>query len=588
MNWDGATLAAVVDDLRRRRGDSTAVEVKSAAGGCPRLAETICAFANMPEGGTIVLGLDESRGFAPSGLTDVAALEQGVASQARDSVVPPVQCDFQVMSIEGQDLVIAHVSGLPLADRPARVRGKAYLRQADGDYVMSEQEIAQIELQKTQAIHRTHPDRQVVEGVSPEDLDADLTRAYVAEARAGSRRLAQLAPDEILRRTGVTSAEGGVTLAGLYALGTYPQEQHPELSITAAVQLPDSAEGRTRDLVHLTGPLPELLDDAMEWVRRNTRSTMGYDERGHGYDRPEVPMRAVREVVANALVHRNLDGVTDSKRVEIRLRDDRLIVTSPGGLWGVSEDQLGQPDGKSAVNTTLYEICKRLRLGDGSRVIEGEGGGIREAMEALRSAGLRPLKFRDSGVRFTVQVSRHTLLGDDDIQWLAELGLMDELTSEQRAMLADMRHGGEWTNQRVRQEFPPTDSLVARQLLQDLVERELVEALGERGGTRYRLASVVAGSRVAQEVLPLLDEPNEVVRNVRESTPRAQVWQALATPMTFRELISHVGLTESQVRYALTSLREQGRVVMEGSRGQRYASYRRVEEGEDPSAGQDV
>ena len=61
---------------------------------------------------------------------------------------------------------------------------------------------------------------------------------------------------------------------------------------------------------------------------------MGYDDRGHGVDVTEIPMRAVREIVANALVHRNLDAITDSKRVEIRLLQDRLVVTSPGGLWG--------------------------------------------------------------------------------------------------------------------------------------------------------------------------------------------------------------------------------------------------------------
>lgn len=50
----------------------------------------------------------------------------------------------------------------------------------------------------------------------------------------------------------------------------------------------------------------------MAWVVRNTRTAMGYDDRGHGVDRTELPMRAIREIVANALVHRNLDAITDS------------------------------------------------------------------------------------------------------------------------------------------------------------------------------------------------------------------------------------------------------------------------------------
>ena len=117
------------------------------------------------------------------------------------------------------------------------------------------------------------------------------------------------------------------------------------------------------------------------------------------------PLRAVRELIANALVHRNLDAATDTKRVEIRIGEDKLVITSPGGLEGVSEHQLGQPDGKSAVNPHLYDISRSLRTSNGARVIEGEGGGIREVQEAVAQAGLPPPVFRDFGTRFTAILS---------------------------------------------------------------------------------------------------------------------------------------------------------------------------------------
>ncbi|MFT4165685.1 MAG: ATP-binding protein [Microlunatus sp.] len=62
-----------------------------------------------------------------------------------------------------------------------------------------------------------------------------------------------------------------------------------------------------------------------------------------------------------------------------------------------SESRLGRPGAKSAVNPVLYDICKFVRMPDASRVIEGEGGGIREAITALTSAGLRPPRFIDTG-----------------------------------------------------------------------------------------------------------------------------------------------------------------------------------------------
>lgn len=77
---------------------------------------------------------------------------------------------------------------------------------------------------------------------------------------------------------------GNLTLAGLYALGNAPQSWSPSVG-AAAVQLADRGGGpRTRDLIHCAGPIPDLLADTMERVERNTRSTMGHDERGRGVD----------------------------------------------------------------------------------------------------------------------------------------------------------------------------------------------------------------------------------------------------------------------------------------------------------------
>ncbi|MDR1264575.1 MAG: hypothetical protein LBK42_03155 [Propionibacteriaceae bacterium] len=46
MSWSAGEIAALLQNLRRRGGDSTLVEVKTAAGGPPRLAESLCAFGN--------------------------------------------------------------------------------------------------------------------------------------------------------------------------------------------------------------------------------------------------------------------------------------------------------------------------------------------------------------------------------------------------------------------------------------------------------------------------------------------------------------------------------------------------------------
>lgn len=59
-------LSGLAAELRVSGGDNTSIEVKAAAGGLPEsLTSTLCALANMPGGGTIILGLDERTGFHP-------------------------------------------------------------------------------------------------------------------------------------------------------------------------------------------------------------------------------------------------------------------------------------------------------------------------------------------------------------------------------------------------------------------------------------------------------------------------------------------------------------------------------------------
>lgn len=233
-----------------------------------------------------------------------------------------------------------------------------------------------------------------------------------------------------------------------------PQQFNPSLSITCAVRLSRTVGARTRDLVHLDGPISAMPDDAMARVVRNTRTVMGYDQRGQGRDVTELPIQAVREIVANALVHRTLALLMNSKRVEIRLLDDRLVVTSPGGLWGVGEAQLGRPGGTSAVTpaSTTCAGTPGWPTAPASSRVRVAAASPRRSPRCVRP-GCGP-HGSSTGVSFTVPISRHTLLDEDDLGWLSTLPGGPALTSEQRAVLVGMRHGHEWTNGLVPRHFP--------------------------------------------------------------------------------------------------------------------------------------
>lgn len=432
MKWTESHLEAVLDEMRARQGDTTSIEVKRAAGGLPQLSDTICAFANMPNGGVIILGVDEADGdFAVTGLRDVAEIESGLVSVAREAVFPSPQIVTQSLMVDSAKVLVAQVVPLRIVDRPARVEGRAYLRQSDGDYVMQEHELRMIEVAKLHVDEQIGYDAQPARGRGADELVPELVEEFVTTARERDSRLRGRTESEVLKRTSVLTADGEPTVAGLYALGDYPQGHYPSLTVTAAVQLP-GGDGlpRNRNLEDFTGPIPVLLESLMQWVRRNLDTVRRYRPDGNMEAISELPLSAVRELLSNALVHRDLGPNTlgVGKGIQVRLTSRALFIQSPGGLRGVGLEQLeSEEHAQAAVNQRLYQITKKLTTSDGSSIIEGEGGGIREVFRASQERGLARPQLIDTGVQFKALLWRPFREGTLG-------GVTDRVTSQEPGM----------------------------------------------------------------------------------------------------------------------------------------------------------
>jgi len=391
--------------LRLAGGDTARIEVKSAAGGLPdAVVSTLSALANLPGGGVLILGLDEASGFRPVGLADPNALKQGLGSRAR-MFTPPIRLDIQDAQVGGKPVVIAEVAECDVSAKPCVVTssGRAYLRSHDGDY-----ELSPLEVQGFLAGRSApHTDRQAVPGTSADDLDPELVAAWrgslASRGRAGLRRYLGDQP-ELLRRAGVTTSGGELTIAGLIALGAYPQQFFPRLVVQVAV-MTGRAGQRARNAQVMDGPIPVMLDSTMEWLAANTGTTIEEQANGHLRDVPDYPLVALRELVANALVHRDLAAWAEGQAVEIRVSDSKLIITNPGGLYGITADRLGREHVTSARNQTLVGICQDVRTLGGERIIEALASGLPMVTQELADAALPPAQFFDAGIRFTVMLT---------------------------------------------------------------------------------------------------------------------------------------------------------------------------------------
>ncbi len=328
-------------------------------------------------------------------------------------------------------------------------------------------------------------DGQVVAGSCREDLDEELVSRYIAAVRETTPRLVNENDTDVLYYTGVVADRAGteLTVAGLYALGEYPQRLLPHLTLTAAVE--GRGDERAVNRRDFTGALPVILDDALEWVRQNVESKQTVTSKGDGNTEYALPMVAVREVIANALVHRDLSEASRGKGIDMRITHDGFRLTNPGGLWGITVDRLGSGE-HPAVNEKLYQICRNVQ-GHNGRVIEAMGTGIRQARRELRDAGMAEPRFYDNGVSFTVRFPNSALIPDGDLTWLGGLGSTLGLNQNQKKALVDMRHGRIWSNSDYRDQFG-VSAEQARSELRELLDRGLAIATGQRRWVRYQLA----------------------------------------------------------------------------------------------------
>lgn len=575
MSWSEARLAETLMELRVFGDDTTFVECKTAGRGVPDdIGETLCAFANMPQPGAIILGVSERKGFEVTGVEDPAQMQKAITSVNRSSVKPAPQLEFFHYRFHGKHVVVVEVTPLMPSEKPAKYQGKAYLRQADGDYQINSNDLKVLKVSALTESEQTHFDFQSVPGTDTSVLDTEVLADFIASVRQSRSRLSKIDDDsQLLQVANVTDRQGELRFGGLYALGYLPQSVEPALGATVAVRLSrGDGIGRHKNLKEIEGPLPVMLVEIVDWVHQNSDTVSRYTNNGHLVDEPEFPPSAVREVVANALVHRDLGpSVNVGKKVEVRITEKMLVVVSPGGLRGLSASQLESPElTKAPVNKRLYEIARYLRTPDGERVIEGEGGGIQEILTATREARLPKPRFIDTGVTFKVLFPRGSRFSEPENQWLADLQQRGKrrLVPTEEDLLVNLRSKGGATLQHVTQIYAPLGERACKRMLDELVEIGFVD---EAEGVYH---AVGEGVRSVDEQ-PRAIAGEQSLRALGKNVPAVYNAIGPSGSVTMAELRERTNLSAAQVRYALDPLLSAGYVVMVGGQGRRETVYSR-------------
>ncbi len=393
-------------------GENSGVEFKRDDIRPEKLAEEMAALLNL-EGGHILLGVEKDG--TVSGLTRAPEkAEEWVMDVARTHLRPAAIPYWETLEW-GPGRVVGIVSlSADSPDKPYKAkRGSAWMTQMRVG-TTTRDATDEEEVRLYQQSGRLQYDRKPVPGGTFADFDRRRLVNYFRDIRRQDcpNEADEDAWQRLLINTELMEEDRGrgiPSVAGLLLFGLRPHRYLPQSGITAVAYPGATKEYEAKERAVIRGPGVALLSEGgeivetgiveqtLDFVRRNTTLTAWIDEGGRRQERWDYPSEAIREAVVNAIAHRDYTiTVTD---IELSIYSDRLEVISPGRLPNTVTVDKMRAGYRASRNELIKEVLRDCRY------IEATGLGVpRKIIQGMRAHnGTEPDLIEDND-RFIVRL----------------------------------------------------------------------------------------------------------------------------------------------------------------------------------------
>lgn len=435
-----------------------------------RLAAVLAGMANA-DGGLVLVGVAPRSGQV-QGVTDPLEVQDRIF-QAALLVDPPLVLPLpRVEKVDGQRVVIVQVpAGLP---HVYSLDGRYLGRDGTQTNPIPARRLRQLLLERG----IVQFEAQAPQGASLEDLDPEQALAYLEALHLPGEASLENAWELLLRR-GCLKRVGGKlapSYAALLLFGRAPQQWVPG-AIILAVRFSGATFSDQFIKQEIGGTLPEQLRQADAFVAANMRRVA----RLEGLERketPEYPPEAVRELLVNAVAHRDYNQQGDT--IHLNLFADRIEVHSPGNLPGpVNLNNL--LEARFSRNAVIVQVLSDLGF------VERLGYGLDRVVRAMRHSSLRPPQFTETAGSFRV-----TLYGMEQAGQPAALPDLSryrdlDLNPRQQQVLAYLGTHRRISSREYQELCPEVHPETLRRDLADLVARAVLIKVGDKRATYYIL-----------------------------------------------------------------------------------------------------
>lgn len=395
--------------IEKFKTETVSIETKSALNGFPKKCyDTVSSFSNK-YGGTIIFGIDEENDFNITGVYDINDLQKQISALCSDSMEPVVRADFLPVEYKGKILLAVQIDEIMQNKKPCYYKPKgiikgSYTRVGDRDEVMTDYEVYALQSYKDGIIEDIRPNKRA----TLDDLNREQLDVYLKKIKEEKVNFAKNSEEKILKLSGITDNNNDSiypTLAGTMIFGEFPQAYYPQLFVACSVipgkELGDkgSMGQRFDDNKRVEGTIEEMLEGTLVFLRKNMKTKIVINSQtGIRENIPEYPMEALREAIANALIHRDYSIQTENAYISVNMYDNRIEIINPGALYGNNKlDKLGTSTMMEARNPNIVRI-----LEEKGSVIENRHSGIPTMIREMKNMKLPDPEFIEERGAFKV------------------------------------------------------------------------------------------------------------------------------------------------------------------------------------------
>ena len=374
-----------------------------------KFLKDVIAFANST-GGKIFIGIeDETNEVVGIGEQNPFKLADDISNMIFDSCIPVIDPEITVQTLEEKTVIVVEV--LPGRMRPYYLKsfGKeqsSYIRINGTSRPADGRKLKELELEGQKISYDSLPEinMEYSEKEAKELCGIMEQVAYTVHTTQTIQvdSVQETEENTIINKMSIEKLED---LGLLCRMGRKLQPTHAFMLMTqnkiryAKIQC-GLFKGTQRDVFidkrEFDGPLYEQVEDAYQFVLKhiNLRAQIEGLFRKETY---ELPVRTIRELIANAVVHRSY---LDDSCIQVCIFDDRLEVTSPGMLYGGLDMQSAKSGKSKCRNTAIAEAFRYMGI------IEAWGTGIPRMIKECREYGLREPLFEELGDSIRVTLFR--------------------------------------------------------------------------------------------------------------------------------------------------------------------------------------